>query len=112
MDVGAGAAWLIAASTQRRRVAYAAVPVILGLSALAFASELSDYWPSLAQYELNAVPTGMSLELLLPGSIAKLVPIVCTLLFVAYFWRRTRRIWDRELAWQAVAVPFGLSAMA
>jgi len=100
---------IVASATARKRLAYGAIPLVLGLSAMAFAPDVQDYWPSLQQYELEGPPVGMSLELLLPGAGAKAVPVVCTVGFLALLLLRTRRTSDRAIVLQAVAVPWGLA---
>jgi hypothetical protein len=102
-------AGLVASTTVRRRLAYWAIPVVLGLSAMVFASELRDYWPSVQHYELQGGAVGMSLEHLLPSAGAKAVPILSVLGFLALFLLRTRRDSDPAIVLQAVAVPFGLA---
>ncbi len=100
---------LFGSATVRRRVAFWAVPLVFALTLAPFASELREYWPSLRLYELQASPTGVSLQLLLPRVAARAVPVVSTLLVLALFLVRSRRGWDRQRALEAVAVPFALA---
>ncbi len=99
----------VASPTPRRRLVFLAVPAILVLSVMAFASEIPDFWPSLRMYELEVAPKGVSLELLMPRWIAKAVPALLTLVFVALFAARARRGMDRQRALEAVALPFALA---
>jgi hypothetical protein len=100
---------VVASPTMRRRLVFYAVPTALVLAMAAFGSELRDYWPSLQLYELQASPVGVSLQRVLPRAVAKALPVASTLLFVALFVVRSRRGWDRQEAFEAVAVPFAMA---
>jgi hypothetical protein len=97
---------------RRTRAAFVAVPVVFLLVTEAFYGQLHEYWAVIHRYELTVRPYGVTLQSILPRPLARLAPILATLLPIAvtFGWKPARA--RREIAFRAGAGPFALALMS
>ncbi len=95
----------------RRRWVYFCIPVITAITTALFYSGLKEYWRTIEVYELTASPRGLTLQHVLPRTVAQLLPVVVTLLVCGVAWARPGARRNAPATLSAVAAPFSLALM-
>jgi hypothetical protein len=98
-------------SSGRKRLSFFLIPTLMLLGTLAFWRDLIDYWHTIQIYEIDAKPYGLTLQYLLPRSLARAVPVVMTLVILGLSLIRSRSADDRAQALKQLSAPFAIALM-
>jgi hypothetical protein len=91
------------------RWAFFLIPVVLALGTALFWQGTLEYWPSIEEFELRAMPYGLTLQHFLPRTWARLTPLLLTLSLSLLVAVRARSYLERIRAFSAASGPFALS---
>jgi hypothetical protein len=96
-------------SSGRKRWSFFLVPVVMLLGTLPFWTELLDYWTTIRVYEIDAEPTGLTLQHFLPRNVARAIPLLMTLIIAGVTLLRFRSAADRDLVLKQISAPFAIA---
>jgi hypothetical protein len=106
--LGCFGAFAFAFGSGRRRWSYVLILALMALGTAVFWHSVGEYWYTIRVFELDAKPRGITFMYYLPRSLAKLLPILATLLVGATAWLCARERTDSDTMLQALAVPFSI----
>jgi hypothetical protein len=102
------AAGFVSADRQKRRDFFVVSAVML-LTTLAFGPALKEYWPTIQSFEINAKPSGLTLQNFLPRWAARSVLPTVTLAAAALVRIAGRSTAGRVRLFESIGVPFALA---
>ena len=95
----------------RKRWSFALVPAVMLLGTLPFWPGLVEYWKTIRVYEIDAIPYGLTLQHFFPRTVARLIPVVATLMIAGAARYRYRSEADRSLILRSISAPFAIALM-
>jgi glycosyl transferase family 87 len=105
---GCFGAFAFALGSGRRRWCYVLILALMALGTAAFWHSVGEYWYTIRVFELEAKPRGITFMYYLPRSIAKVLPVVVTVLVVGVAWLSGRKRASNDEMLQAMAVPVAI----
>lgn len=101
-----------ALAPRARRWSFVVVPALMVVGTAVFWRGVVEYWASIEVFEINARPRGISFTHFLPRPVAKVLPVIVTLLVgVPALWVARSSEAQRERLLFAVSAPFSVLLM-
>jgi hypothetical protein len=98
-------------SPQPRRWAFPLILALMVMGTMLFWREVGEYWYSIERFEINAKPRGLTFQHFVPRLVAKVIPVMVTLVVMGLALARARSVEERGQLLFAISVPFAITLM-